>query len=356
MHLVRVSTTLLFTLGATLLPSMARAQDAPAPVPAAKPSQAQTDLGSHQANTDRPWAQNVSPEDQKVATEMFREGNGLLKESLYVQAAQKYKEALQKWDHPGIHYNLALALLNLDQPVEVFQQLEEAMKYGPAPLDADKFQHAGRYKALIEKQLARIEVLCSEAGAQVTMDGRVLFTAPGKHEALVRIGQHTFVASKTGFEPTQKSPMLPPGQKTVIDLKLFTHDQLTVYKRRWPNPLPWSVLGAGIVLSGLGGILHWQSTVQMKKYDDGIKACAAASPTGGCTPDSGLLGKKSGAENLQAGAFALYGIGGAVAVTGVVLAVLNRAKAERIVDKDPKLTVTPLFGPGGGGLLANVSF
>ena len=39
------------------------------------------------------------------------------------------------WDHPGIHYNLALALLNMDQPVEVYQNLENAIKYGAEPLD-----------------------------------------------------------------------------------------------------------------------------------------------------------------------------------------------------------------------------
>lgn len=332
---------------------LALAQEAPA----AKPSQAQTDLSSQGTSADRPWAASVKPEDQKIATDLFREGNGLLKESLYVQASQKYKEALQKWDHPGIHYNLALALLNLDQPVEVYAQLEEAMKWGPAPLDADKFQHANRYKALIEKQLARVEVTCSEPGAQVTMDGRVLFAAPGKYEALVRIGQHSFVATKTGFVTTQKTPLLPPGQKTVVEMKLYTDDQMTIYKRRWHNALPWSIFGAGLVVAGVGGVLHWQANEQIKAYDKGVRECGMMSPTGGCTPDDALQSKKTRAANLEVGAYTAYGLGGAVVITGVVLAVLNRAKPERVnPDKDSKVAVTPLFGPRGGGVLTTVHF
>lgn len=333
--------------------SLAWAQS-PSEAPAAKPSQAQTDLGSQAANATRPWAAAVRPEDQKYATELFREGNGLLKESLYVQASQKYREALTKWDHPGIHYNLALALLNLDQPVEVYQQLEEAMKYGPAPLDQDKFQHAGRYKALIEKQLARVEVKCSEPGAQVTMDGRVLFNAPGRYEALVRIGQHSFVATKTGFVTTQKTPLLPPGQKTVVDLRMFTDDQMTIYKRRWSNALPWTIFAAGLAISGAGGILHWQSSENFKAYDRGIRDCGMTSPTGGCVPDSSLANKKTSAEAMQVAAFSMYGVGGAVVIVGSVLAVLNRAKPERV--NPDKVAVLPMFGPSSAGLMTNFKF
>jgi hypothetical protein len=75
--------------------------------------QVQSNLHESQT-TDRPWVKGVSAADQSAAIELFHEGNGLLKESLFVQAAAKYREALHHWDHPGIHYNLALALLNLD--------------------------------------------------------------------------------------------------------------------------------------------------------------------------------------------------------------------------------------------------
>jgi tetratricopeptide (TPR) repeat protein len=344
------------------LPAAAAPPSAPTPPPEAKPSQAATDLGafSTSSTNERPWAKSVSPSEQRIATELFREGNGLLKESLFVQAAAKYREALSHWDHPGIHYNLALALLNLDQPVEVYQQLEEAMKYGHAPLDADKYDHASRYKNLIEKQLARYEIVCTEPGTVVSLDGRVLFTAPGQKEGLVRVGQHTIVGEKQGFVTANKTPLLPPGQKTVIHLKMYTADELTAYKRRWSVAMPWSILAAGIVVAGVGGILHWQASDQYGAYDRGITSCAMGNPsTGGCTPGPSISDHKSTGDALQDVAYAAYGIGGALVVTGGVLAYLNRAKPYRVnpeADTGPKVTLLPSFGRDGAGVVSIVRF
>jgi hypothetical protein len=336
--------------------SVAFAQPQPQQPPRSPKAAAQADLGA--ANSDRPWAKGVSPAEQKIAIDMFREGNTLLKESLFVQAAAKYREALTHWNHPGVHYNLALALLNLDQPVEVFQQLQEAMKYGAAPLDADKFEHAGRYKALIEKQLARVEIVCNTRGAVVTLDGQQIFVAPGQYEGLVRVGQHTLVAQKTGFVTTQKTPSLPAGQKTTIDMMMYTADELTAYKRRWHVAMPWAVLAGGVVLAGVGGILHWQASESYKSYDAGINMCAMGSASGGCMPNSGLAGKKTTGDGLQAGAFAMYAVGGAVVITGGVLAYLNRARPVRLNpgETDHKLTVIPVVGPGVGGGMVSLNF
>ncbi|HEY7955326.1 MAG TPA: hypothetical protein VII38_08530 [Polyangia bacterium] len=325
----------------------------------ALPAWAQSEMKSElpASSQDRPWAKGVSPDAQKAANELFRQGNDLLKESLFVQAATKYREALKRWDHPGIHYNLALALLNLDRPVEVFGELEEAMKYGDAPLDPDKFAHAKRYRALIEKQLARVAISCETPGASVSMDGQPLFTAPGRYESLVRVGQHTIVATKTGFVPTQKTPILLAGQKHNIALTIYTADELTQYRRRWANAMPWSVLAAGVVVAGVGGIMHWQASEAIKSYDSGVTACGAASATGGCVPNASLTSKKETGDSLQIAAYAAYGIGAVAVAVGGVLAYLNRAKPYRVEpDKADKVAWTPLIGPSGAGLSATVHF
>jgi hypothetical protein len=65
---------------------------------------------------DRPWAKGVSQDQQRAAIALFEAGNGLLKESIFLKAVENYRKALALWDHPGIHYNLALALLNSTSP------------------------------------------------------------------------------------------------------------------------------------------------------------------------------------------------------------------------------------------------
>jgi tetratricopeptide (TPR) repeat protein len=322
----------------------------------ALPAWAQQEMKSDlpPSSQDRPWARGVAQADQQAAIQLFREGNELLKESLFVQAATKYREALKRWDHPGIHYNLALALLNLDRPVEVLSELEEAMKYGDAPLDADKFGHAQRYRALIEKQLARVDIRCDSPGASVTMDGQPLFTAPGRYQSVVRVGQHTIVATQQGYLPAQVTPTLVAGQEKVVRLRLFTEEQLTRYRRHWSVALPWSVLAAGVAVAAVGGILHWQASERIKDYDQGIGSCSAGSASGGCMPNEALASKKSQGESMQGAAFAFYGIGAAAAVAGAALVYVNRARPYRLAPE--RVAWTPVAGPTGAGLVATIHF
>jgi hypothetical protein len=345
-------------LAALVLMGPAARADEPRSSTPAVSKQAQAELPGSAA--ERPWGVGVSLKEQKAATDLFREANALLKESLFVQAAAKYREALSHWNHPGIHYNLALALLNLDQPIEVYKHLEAALKYGPAPLDTDKFDHANRYRALIEKQLARIEVRCDKpSGAVVTMDGTRLFIAPGHYEELVRVGQHTIVAERKGYVGVQKTPTLPPGETTKIELRMFTAEQLTHYKRRWPLYVPVAVLAAGVVAAGVGGILNWQATESFKAYDRGVSSCSLGSATGGCTPNGALAGKRSAGDAMQGSAFALYGIGAALVAAGGVLMYLDRARPYHVEQGDtaqPPVIVAPVVSSNGGGATVMVRF
>lgn len=343
-------------VAALVLTGPAAHADTPGSAAPTVSTQAQSELPGNQSTIDRPWSHGVSAAEQRRALELFREANALLKESLFVQAAEKYREALRHWNHPGIHYNLALALLNLDQPVEVYRQLETALSYGPAPLDADKFEHANRYKALIEKQLARVDVRCSQSGAMVTMDGQRLFIAPGHYEGLVRVGQHTVVAERRGYVSVQKTETLPPGQTTKIELRMFTAEQLTRYKRRWPLYMPIAVLAAGVVVAGVGGILHWQANESFKAYDSGVSSCSLGSATGGCTPNSALASKRSTGDAEQGTAFAFYGIGAAAIVAGGVLTYMNRARPYHVDEEPPPVVVAPVVSSNGAGASVTVRF
>ena len=303
------------------------------------------------AEAERPWAKGVPQARQEKAFALFRDGNSALKESLFVKAAQIYREALQSWDHPAIHYNLALALVNLDQPLETHEHLLAALKYGALPLDADKYEQALRYRALVEKQLAKVEIRCDTNGAAVKLDGVQVFTGPGKYEGLVRAGAHTIVASKEGFLTSEQSETLPGSTSKLFELKLVTAEDLTEYRRRWPSYLPWVVVGAGAVLAASGVGLHLSARNAFKSYDDGVTACVKPD-TGGCVPSVSLAGTRSRGDTMQGIALAAYGIGGAALVTGAVLVYLNRLQPYRTtVGVTPTVTLVPLLGPAPGAAL-----
>ncbi|HTJ41916.1 MAG TPA: hypothetical protein VL463_07450 [Kofleriaceae bacterium] len=348
---------------------------APSPSPAPSPTpgtpdklpdkgHAPTDdeLAKNKAIQERPWAVGVSDADQKAALAAFAEGNALIHDALFVKAADKYREALTHWKHPAIYYNLALALVNLDKPVEMYEALEKAMAYGAAPLDEDKFQRAEGYKKLVEGQLAHVELTCDQPGAKVYLDGAELFTAPGQYTGLVIVGEHTILAKGEGFSPTQISEKLAPRETVRLNVKLFTDEQLTREKRKMPVWVPYVVAGSGVLLAGVGGLVEQQASSGFKNYDTLIAQCAMTDPTGGCpSPSPTAVDTKSSAESKQTLATAGFVLGGAAIVTGVVLYIVNRPESYRIdpfaEKQEPgSVSVVPVFGPDGGGFAATVHF
>ncbi len=118
--------------------------------------QEQAKLAEIDAAGDRPWALGVSKADQHRALELFVAGNVALNASNYVEASKTYETALRSWNHPGIHYNQALTLLNLDRPGEVLQHLDAALIY-PQALESDKVENARATRQRIIKRLKRLD-------------------------------------------------------------------------------------------------------------------------------------------------------------------------------------------------------
>ncbi len=306
--------------------------------------------------SDRPWADGVKEDDQRAALALFQEGNALLKDSAYIPAAAKYREALKLWDHPAIHYNLVLALVNLDQPIEERQHLEAAMRYGAAPIDEEKLVQAKRYMVLVEKQLSKLRISCDEPGALVTLDGRTLFNAPGKFEDFVRSGSHAVVAAKDGFVTNTVSRDFPGGQTIDLDLKLISSADATEYRRRFAQWIPWTVLGSGVLVGAVGGLLHFEGIQNVNQYNSA--ASASSCIPNGCVPNSSVAGYKSNGATLQGAAMAFYGVGAAAATTGLVLLYVNRLQPYQPADPTKRVEVSllPVFGPGLGGFSASLRY
>ncbi|OJT26638.1 hypothetical protein BO221_00930 [Archangium sp. Cb G35] len=319
----------------------------PAPAPQPQAATAPEPAG------ERPWAKGVSPEQQKAAMALFQSANALLKESVFVQAVEKYRQALDAWPHPAIHYNLALALMNLDQPVEVHEQLVAALRFGPAPLETEKYEYARNYKTLMERQLARVDISCDTPGTTVTMDGQTLFVAPGKYSGLVRPGAHSIVASKEGFLPTDQSRTLLPGETATLQLKMFTSEDLIEYRRKWAAWMPWAVMGAGVAVGAGSGWLHLQARDNLRALDAGVTQC------GGCFLTPTLDATLNRGNTYQALAMGGYAVGGAALITGVVLVFINQPQPFQIDPNQKKVetvSVAPLVGGGTGGILTTFRF
>ncbi|MCE9673492.1 hypothetical protein LY474_37365 [Myxococcus stipitatus] len=316
----------------------------------AVPTQAQRFEGPLGGDSNRPWATGVSAEDQQAAQALFREGNDHLRESVFVEAIRSYRRALGHWNHPAIHYNLALALMNLDQPIEVHKHLQSAMRHGVEPLDAGRFEHARAYQALIEQQLTWVDIACDEVGAVVTLNGQPLFTAPGRFQGLIRPGTHSIVALKEGYLSTEKRQALMPGEKVTFHLDLFTEEQVIRYRRRWSTWVPWAVLGTGLAIAGGGGVMHSKAEERFRAFDARI-------PATGAPLSSELSSLRRQGSRLQGAAIGAYSLGGAVLLSGAIMLYLNRRESYRITpETNERFTAAPFVSAGSRGLLGEFRF
>ena len=347
------------TSPATLPAPLQPAPAAPSPGSTAgtrsKPAPMKTDekAGTNEALHKNTGYKNVSAKDEQCALASFHQGNDLLNNGLFPQSVARYREALRCWDHPAIHYNLALALINLDQPIEVYDQLNEAIKYGSDPVGQDKFDHAKEYLKLVAGQLADVEVSCDKPGAKVALDGKEVFVAPGSHKAKVRVGKHTFYGEKQGYNARVTAPFIGSGETFRIELKLYTAEELTRYNRKWNTTwMPYAVIGGGAALALAGGLFELSAQSSYKDFNTAVANCNM--PTMGCPVSKpGLLDMRNSGDTKRTVGYVGYGIGGAAIITGAVLAVLNRRQPYQIRPEDldeendkHSVAIAPIVSPG----------
>ena len=278
------------------------------------------------------WPAGGPKESREAVQALVSEGNSLLNQSLFVPAAAKYREALKQCNHPALHYNLALALMNLDQPIEMYEQLTAATRWGPEPIEKERFTQARNYATLLERQLVRLKVRCDVQGAQVTFDGQPLLSAPGEFEGMVRPGFHSVNATKESLYPNEVRRLMAGGETLSLNLDLKTEEELTEYRRRWPVWKPWVVFAAGAVVALTGGALQYFGAKKVADFDAQLVDCPR-----GC---DGGPGRDQGVR-MQQFAIGAYAAGGAALVTGAVLAIVNREKVfRRPYDVDGSLATT----------------
>lgn len=324
------------------------------------------DVGKGQSGAERgnatagsePWKRGVSQQRQDAARRLMREGNRLFKIPLFLQAAAKYEEAIALWDHPAFRYNLAVTQLNLVQPIDAHENFEQALRHGAAPLGEDKFQQATQYLETLEKRLARLKVACEIAGAEVTLNGVLLFKGPGVYDDLVNPGQHQLVARKPEHVPDTKNVTLAAGESATQLMVPIKVTDVTRRERHWAAWKPWIVVGAGAGLLAGAGYLDWNAAQAITRFDEDF--VARNCHIGGCErseiPD--LVERLEAANTRQNVALGLYIAAGLTLTTGAVLAYINRERlVDRVESSTPRrATLTPVLTPNSAMLSARFRY
>jgi hypothetical protein len=300
-------------------------------------------------------AQTVSQANQDCGLATYRTGNNLIVSGDFLHAVEHYRAALRCWDHPAIHYNLAIALINLDQPIQVAEELDAALAGGRGPLSDDKFDHALEYRRLVEGQLGTVEVSCDRPGVRTFLDNKVVFTTPGTYGTRIRVGRHELLVERGTEEERIQIPFIGPGETYRI--------KVPVDRPPPPPPpprtmWPYGVIGAGAVAAGAGLLFELSARSSYRQYDERVAACG--SNMGCSSSGSDLLALRNTGDTKRSIAFATFGAAGALIVTGAVFAYLERPGSQPSSgDPEPSRPLTaftPIVSPGMTGGMVQGQF
>lgn len=209
--------------------------------------------GPDEKQASRPWAEGVSPAQRRKALSLRARGKRIAQEFYLTKAVDTYREALRHWNHPIFHYDLCRILDALDRPLEAYESLKQAMRYGPEPLGEDAATRKKRYERLLElganleARLVKIAIVSPASNLDISIDNRIL--NPGEDNTTVFLpGTHRVAAQKPGHRTLVETLDLPPG----------TSARFAVVPRQpvawWKS---WVVLGTGSAVALTGAGLFW---------------------------------------------------------------------------------------------------
>jgi hypothetical protein len=303
----------------------------------------------------RPWAEGVPAEQQEAALRLFRDGNDAFGQSEYAEAARLYREALVSWDHPAIRGNLAVSLIHLDQPIEAYQHLELALRYGAAPFDETHYQQLVTNRKLLLGQIATVRVASRIDGAQVTLDGETLFAGRGESVRVVKAGSHQVVARKPGHLTFSKQFTAFPEQPVDIEVVLVPLAEAGGYERRWAAWKPWAIAGGGAVVVALGVVLQVDAGSNLDEFEQEVaRLCPDGCPPSDLPKAVRDLETRGERENRLA--VTAFLAGGATVLVGAVMVVMNQPRRVRLEESGRRIGVVPIVSPEGTGVAVTIPF
>ncbi|MFH2007688.1 MAG: hypothetical protein ABI333_13970 [bacterium] len=307
----------------------------------------------------KPWAKGVSAEDRVKALAMYRKGNKLFEDSQYKEALREYLKAIKVWDHPAIAYNIAECYVNLERPLDAYRNLKHSLRYGEAPIKKH-FKQAQMYMRLLMGRLGRVRVECKRPGVRVTLDGKLLFIAPGKATRIVLASTHVLVASKRKYLTETKTVSVFPGRTVKVLLDPLPIRKLKLV-RRWKRWIPWTVVGVGLAVAAAGVPMAVKAVASFRKYDQGLTdECPD-----GCLPEDRpgwMVDLRSKAELERGVAVGLLVASGGVLAAGLTLVLLNLPRALREKSSAGKknladrVIIAPSVAPNGATFTTGFRF
>jgi hypothetical protein len=325
----------------------------------------------------QPAPPSASPEAKTRAQALLKEGAKLYEKGDLADALEKFNQAYESYASPKLLFNIGQASRGLGRPVDAIEAFERFLaEVKDAP--ADMTDEARVSVSELQAKVGRLLIECSIAGAEVSVDGKIVGTSPIEKLIAAIPGGHQVVArhpaAQTAVEEVQvsagmlqtvvmrlqllaASAELPPGvvpagqghataetsppQPTMErEATPPTSPEVSRMKQGWwlGRKWTWVAAGSSVLLVGSAAIL---GRSMQSKYDALEKSCGQSSSSQLGCGDSQV----NSVVTRRNAANVFWGLAGAAVVTtGVLFLVEGRA-----------VSVAPMAGETMG-LLAQVRY
>lgn len=222
-----------------------------------------------------------------------------------------YERALAKWNHPKLHFSIGLCQLELRDWAAAADAFEAALR-GESGLTEREIAEARNYLATAVERTATLE-LDNDQGATVFVDGLPVSTRTVR----VLPGTHVVLAKRGSISATETVQVAATETLKVAPVLREVH-----VSSRWSRWKPWVVagLGASVGLTALP-LYHLQREriSDAKQVAEGCIGCDRGDRYDALLADADRFGRY--------GLLAL-GVGGGLALTGLILVAINRPTQE----------------------------
>jgi len=161
----------------------------------------------------------------KEAGERYARGLALYGDGEFLLALVEFERAYQLSNNYKVLYNIGQVRIQLGRYAKAKEALEDYLKAGGTNLSAERLQAVNKDLATLAERTASLNVLTSEVGADISLDGKVIGTSPLSAPLIVDAGEHNLVLHKSGFYDSAQS------------VTLAGHDQLELKVELKPIPM-----------------------------------------------------------------------------------------------------------------------
>lgn len=266
---------------------------------------------------------NPEPKNEERARQWAQKAHILHKDAQYREAGDSYREAIAHWNRPRYHLKAGIAYMSAMRVMDAHAHIAEALRCGEDVLSRSDLDVARtRMQRLKKHVLAEIEVQVSEPGTRVLIDNQPWFEGIGARTRTVRNGQHLLTVEKPGYVKVLEPVTLESGQRAIVRPRLLSDQEATIVTRRWQIWLPWTTVGAGLTVGALGLGFRARAMRNMGAYQRTISGLCPQKCT--AAEQAPYAPQRQRAIRMNVAGWTTLSVGGAVVVTGLIMAFLNR--------------------------------